>query len=58
MQANPTYFGSFHALRGDLNLWQSDLDAASRDYRRVLELNPRNAEARRRLQEIVTRARR
>jgi hypothetical protein len=47
-----------HVLRGDLHMWKNDLDAASRDYSRALELNPRNAEVRRRLQDIVTRARR
>jgi hypothetical protein len=56
LKLNPSLEAAY-ALRGDLHIWQSDLDAASRDYRRVLELNPRNAEVRRRLQEIVTRAR-
>lgn len=57
LELNPNIEAA-HALRGDLNLWQGDLDAASRDYSRVLQLNPGNAEAQRRLQEIINRAQR
>jgi tetratricopeptide (TPR) repeat protein len=51
-------FEAAYALRGDLNWYQGDWDNASRDYARVLELNPANQGARRRLDELNAKSRR
>jgi protein O-mannosyl-transferase len=46
-----------YALRGDLNLWRGDIEGASRDYTRVLQLNPGNVQAQRLIPQLLERAR-